>query len=92
MPSKVWTWRGSADAQSRAEAVRRKLERINIPRLEFREATIREAIDFLQKKSFELDADSPVGERGVNIVLKLEPAPSATPGLPLPQTRGSRFR
>jgi general secretion pathway protein D len=77
------------------ERIRRKLERIIIPKLEFREATIREAIDFLKKKSAELDADSPAGERGVNIVLKLEgggggaasapgapAAPPAIPGIP----------
>ena len=76
--------------------IQKKLEKIIIPRLEFREATIREAVDFLKKKSVELD-DSPT-ERGINIVLKLEgggagaapevaPAPTAPaiPGLePLP--------
>src|SRR5690606_17558737 len=35
--------------------IQRKLETIIIPRLEFREASIREAIDFLKKKSVELD-------------------------------------
>ena len=54
------------------ERIRRKLEHIIIPKLEFREATIREAIDFLKKKSAELDTDSAPGDRGVNIVLKLE--------------------
>ena len=54
------------------ERIRRKLERIIIPKLEFREATIREAIEFLKKKSQELDTESPAGEKGVNIVLKLE--------------------
>jgi general secretion pathway protein D len=76
------------------ERIRRKLERIIIPKLEFREATIREAIDFLKKKSQELDDQSPAGEKGVNIVLKLEgssgggalPAPGGQaappPGIP----------
>ncbi|MEP6673383.1 MAG: Amuc_1098 family type IV pilus outer membrane protein, partial [Chthoniobacter sp.] len=58
--------------QASTERIRRKLERIVIPKLEFREATIREAIDFLKKKSVELDDFSPAGEKGVNIVLKLE--------------------
>ena len=40
------------------ERIQRKLERIIIPKLEFREATIREAIEFLKKKSIELDIDS----------------------------------
>jgi general secretion pathway protein D len=74
------------------ERIRRKLERIVIPKLEFREATIREAVDFLKKKSVELDDISPAGEKGVNIVLKLEgagggggggaPAPAAAPAIP----------
>ena len=54
------------------EKIRRKLESIIIPKLEFHEATIREAIDFLKKKSVDLDDKSPAGEKGVNIVLKLE--------------------
>ena len=77
------------------EKIQRKLERIIIPKLEFREATIREAVDFLKKKSVDLDVDSPAGEKGVNIVLKLdagsggggggglpEAAPAGVPGIP----------
>ena len=73
------------------ERIRRKLERIIIPKLEFREATIREAIEFLKKKSQELDVDSPPGERGVNIAQarrvrrrsgrRIGVAPGAAPGL-----------
>ena len=71
--------------------ITKKLERIIIPKLEFKEATIREAVDYLKRKSVELDPDDP--KTGVNIVLKLEggtsvgvpdaaaPAPSAIPGL-----------
>ena len=63
---------------SRTEMIQKKLERIIIPRLEFREATIREAVDFLKKKSVELDTTEPVpANRGVNIVLKLDTAGSA---------------
>ncbi len=78
--------------------IKRKLETIVLPKLEFRDATIREAIDYLKRKSVELDLPS---HQGVNIVLKLEsqgggieaapaPAPAAPaapviPGLePLP--------
>ena len=69
----------------------KKLEKIIIPRLEFREATIREAVDFLKKKSVELD-DSPT-EKGVNIVLKLEggsagPAPDLAPSPVAPAIPG----
>ncbi|RYD74676.1 MAG: tetratricopeptide repeat protein [Verrucomicrobiaceae bacterium] len=66
------------------QRIQRKLERIIIPRLEFREATVREAIEFLKKKSFDLD-DPNDANRGVNIVLKLDSpvtsmaAPEAAP-------------
>jgi general secretion pathway protein D len=83
-------------APAQAQRIQRKLERIVIPKLELREATVREAIEFLKKKSFELD-DPSDPNRGVNIVMKLDtpamavaPAPEAAaapviPGLePLP--------
>ncbi len=77
--------------------IQRKLERTIIPKLEFKEATIREAVDYLKRKSIELDPDEP--KTGVNIVLKLDgagagvsvpdaavaaPAVSAIPGLDAP--------
>ncbi len=67
---------------SRTERIQRKLERIIIPKLEFREATIREAIEFLKKKSVELDTESPAGEKGVNIVLKLDAGAGGGGALP----------
>ncbi len=72
------------------ERIQRKLERIIIPKLEFREATIREAIEFLKKKSADLDSESPSGEQGVNIVLKLEDLQSGAPvpGIPVPGIPG----
>jgi len=85
---------GSKRPPAQTERINRKLDRIIIPKLEFREATIREAIEFLKKKSQELDTDAAPGEpRGVNIVLKLEaapggpapdaaPAPAGVPGIP----------
>ena len=49
--------------------------------LNFHEATVRDAIDFLHKKSMELDTmETDPSRKGVNIVLKLE----ATPGLSAP--------
>jgi hypothetical protein len=74
----------SSELQSRTAAIQRKLERIIIPKLEFREATIREALDFLKKKVSDLDTDSPAGERGVNMVLKLGDAPPSPPDVPNP--------
>jgi general secretion pathway protein D len=70
------------------QRIARKLERIIIPRLEFREATIREAIEFLKKKSVELDTtEENPANRGVNIVLRLDPttmgaAPDLAPAAP----------
>ncbi len=61
-----------------------KLQKIIIPKLELRDATIVEALEFLKKKSSELDSDPDLARRGVSFVLKLEggastaaPAPSA---------------
>ena len=67
--------------------IQRKLERIIIPKLELKEATIREAVDYLKRKSIELDTESPENERGVMIVLKTEDAPNI-PGL---EPAGSRI-
>jgi general secretion pathway protein D len=77
-----------------------KLQRIIIPRVEFKDATIREAVEFLKRKSFELDTtETDPAKKGVNIVVKLEqgggggavPAPAlpeapAIPGLPTATT------
>ncbi|MEO8353898.1 MAG: type II and III secretion system protein, partial [Chthoniobacteraceae bacterium] len=68
-----------------------KLQQIVIPKLEFRQATIREAVDFLKKRSAELDPTTDVqAEKGVNIVLQLNeggggsslPAPAPGPAVP----------
>jgi hypothetical protein len=48
-----------------------KLNKIILPRLEFREVTVREAVDYLAQQSRELDTtESDPARRGVNIVLK----------------------
>src|SRR5262245_62270918 len=68
-----------------------KLNSIIIPHVEFRDTTIREAIDFLREQAAEND---PTGQ-GVNIVLRLVPlgqvAPPSVPALPpgLPTGTGS---
>ena len=69
--------------QRGTQRISEKLARIQIPKIEFKNATIREAIDFLKAKSKELDVTEPdPTRRGVNIVLKIDsagaaPAPAA---------------
>src|SRR5438034_3471632 len=66
-------------------AMTSKLNRIIIPHIEFRDATIREAIDVLREQAAENDT-GPEGQRGVNIVLRLVPlgqiAPPVQPAAP----------
>ena len=76
--------RGTPDAR---EMIARKLNSIIIPRLEFRDATLREAIDFLKKKTADLDTAEPEpARRGVSIVLRLPATAGATaePGVENP--------
>ncbi len=60
-------------------AINRKLDEIIIPRVDFNDATIREALDFLKQRAVALDtSEQDPSRRGVNIVLKLAPdAPEA---------------
>jgi general secretion pathway protein D len=63
------------------EAITAKLNGIIIPRVDLRDTTVREAVQFLQQRSKDLDpsTDDPADKRGVNIVLKLaQPAAPAT--------------
>lgn len=74
-------------SEANPNLIRQKLNSIIIPKVEFREATVREAIDFLKKKSVEFDDKSPAGQRGTNIVLKLGDASGKdVPGIPGLQT------
>jgi len=70
------------------EAITAKLNRIIIPAINFKETTIREAVEQLKQISKKLDTttDDPKQKRGVNIVLKLAAAPAAatTPAVPDP--------
>jgi hypothetical protein len=51
--------------------MQRKLSRIIIPRIEFRQASVREAVEFLTRKSAELDKEEPdAAKRGISVVLK----------------------
>lgn len=61
----------SGEASNSTAAIQHKLNSIIIPKVEFKGATVREAVDFLKKKSVELDtAESNPSRRGVNIVLQ----------------------
>ncbi len=68
---------------SNTEAISAKLNRIIIPKIDLRDTTIREAVDFLKQRSRELDTttDDPKLKKGVNIVLKL---PNPTVGAETP--------
>src|SRR5438067_9585354 len=67
-------------------AMTNKLNKIIIPHIEFRDATIREAIDVLREQAAENDA-GPTGQRGVNSVLRLvrlgQIAPPSVPMVPV---------
>jgi general secretion pathway protein D len=86
----------SSGEQTRTELISRKLERIILPKLEFKEATIREAVDFLKEKSRVLDTTEPnPANRGVNIVLKIDsgsggggPVPEMAPAAAAPAIPG----
>lgn len=55
-----------------AKALDRKLDEILIPRIEFQDTTLREALEFLQKRAAALDSsEEDPTRKGLNIVLKL---------------------
>ena len=57
------------------QSINRKLDDIIIPRLNFTDATVREAIEYLRDVSAQQDRDPmDASDRGVNIVLKLDSA------------------
>jgi general secretion pathway protein D len=52
--------------------INRKLDEIIIPRIDFRDATIREALDFIKQRAATLDTtEQDPSRRGINIVLKV---------------------
>jgi general secretion pathway protein D len=67
------------------EAIVAKLNRIIIPKIDLQDVSVREAVDFLQQRSKDLDASvDGQGKKGVNIVLKLDNTPAAP--VPAPGT------
>jgi general secretion pathway protein D len=62
-------------------AISRKLQEIRIPQLSLTDETVREAVEKLQKRSRTLDEkESDPARKGVNIVVKLDPAKEAQDG------------
>src|SRR5215470_2347712 len=57
--------------------INNKLNTIIIPRIEFRDASIREAIDFLRQQAVENDPTE--GKKGVDIVLRMTPLGQIAP-------------
>ncbi|NBR49916.1 hypothetical protein EBU02_13945, partial [bacterium] len=56
-----------------------KLDSIKIPRIDFTDSSIREALDFIKKRARDLDdSEKDPGKKGVNIVLKLPPDADAS--------------
>jgi len=54
--------------------IERKLDEIVIPKIDFNEATVREALDFIKQRAAALDTvDQDPSRKGINIVLKLPP-------------------
>jgi len=73
---------GNPQPASSTAAIQNKLNTIIVPKVEFKDATVREAIDFLKLKSRELDVrEADPSRRGVNIVLQLD-NPMAAPVAP----------
>src|SRR5438046_8152477 len=70
---------------SNTARIRTKLDNIVIPRIEFRDASIREAIDFLRKQATANDPATE-GRRGVDIVLRLHPTGRSTEPAPVTAT------
>ncbi len=67
-------------SSSRTEAMTAKLNRIIIPRIDLRDTTIREAVEYLRQLSVKLDTlESDPAKKGVNIFLKLSSAAGAAP-------------
>jgi hypothetical protein len=56
--------------ETKAASLEKKLREIIIPRVEFRGATLREAVDFLAHRSRAADQEPDPAKRGVNLLLK----------------------
>lgn len=55
-----------------SQAINNKLDTISIPRIDFTDSSIKEALDFIKKRASDLD-EGDSENKGINIVLKLPP-------------------
>ena len=55
-----------------SQAINNKLDTIIIPRVNFTQTSLKEALDFIKKRAFDLDTGDS-DNKGINIVLKLPP-------------------
>ncbi len=74
--SEGWDEKDPAQANSLAGAVQERVRMIRFPVVQFQDATIEEAVEFLRMKSRDLDPAADPAQRGVNIVLKAVDVPS----------------
>jgi general secretion pathway protein D len=62
-----------------SQAINNKLDTIIIPRIDFTDASIKEALDFIKKRAADLDTGDS-DNKGINIVLKIPPDSLASSG------------
>jgi general secretion pathway protein D len=55
-----------------SQAINNKLDEIIIPRIDFTDSSIKEALDFIKKRAADLDTGDS-DNKGINIILKLKP-------------------
>jgi len=83
-------------SNGREQAIQRKLDTIILPVVQFRDATVREAIEFLKSESRRLDvAETDPTRKGVNIVLRLPQGDGSvdpTTGAPAPGADAAEAR
>ena len=62
----------STDGSAERKQTERKLDSITIPEIRFKDTPVREAFAFLAQQSTEHDQVSAQGERGIQIILKID--------------------
>ena len=71
------------------KAILEKLNSIIIPRIDFKDTTIEEAVDFLRQRAMELDATEPdPAKKGINLVVVPPPQTTAEGPVPVPPRIG----